>query len=118
MSELLGQTIGPYHIVERLGAGGMAEVYKAFHPRLERYVALKFMRSALAAEPDFLQRFEREAKTLARLDHPHIVQIYDFGEQQGRSYLVMQYFAGGTLKDWLAVRRAQGQSAELAQVVS
>ncbi|GIK43685.1 MAG: hypothetical protein BroJett011_75180 [Chloroflexota bacterium] len=106
---LSGQAIGPYRVVEKLGAGGMAEVYKAYQPRLDRYVALKFIRPDLSEAEDFRPRFEREAKLLAKLNHPNIVHIYDFGEQ-GRQpgagqtslcYLAMEYVAGGTLKEWL-----------------
>ncbi|MCL4299437.1 MAG: protein kinase [Anaerolineae bacterium] len=122
MSDLTGQTVGPYSLVEKLGEGGMANVYKAYQPRLERYVALKFIRPELAAAEGFRPRFEQEAKLLARLNHPNIVHIYDFGEQDyqpevGDSlwggqpslcYLVMEYVAGGTLKEWLrSLRRVE-----------
>ena len=98
MSDLLGKTIGAYRIVDKLGEGGMAEVYKAYQPRLERYVALKFIRPVLLAETNFQARFEQEAKLLARLSHPHIVHVYDFGEEGQQCYLAMQYVAGNTLR--------------------
>jgi serine/threonine-protein kinase len=113
----VGQTIGSYHLVEKLGAGGMAEVYKAYQPRLERYVALKFIRPELAEAAGFLPRFEQEAKLLARLNHPRIVHIYDFGEEAGRCYLVMEYVAGGILKEWLRSLRAAGQTLTSEQVL-
>jgi len=101
MSDLIGHTFGSYRIVEKLGTGGMAEVYKAFQPRLERYVALKFIRADLMAEPNFFTRFEREARVLAQLNHPNIVHVYDFGEDNGQPYLAMEYVAGKSLADWL-----------------
>ncbi len=102
MSDLIGKTIGAYQVVEKLGEGGMAEVYKAYQPSLERHVALKFIRPELAGKEGFRPRFEQEAKLLARLNHPHIIHIYDFGEAEGRLYLVMEYVPGGTLKDHAA----------------
>jgi eukaryotic-like serine/threonine-protein kinase len=117
MNDWVGQTIGSYHLVKKLGAGGMAEVYKAYQPRLERYVALKFIRPELAEAADFLPRFEQEAKLLARLNHPHIVHVYDFGEETGRCYLVMEYVAGGTLKEWLRSLRAAGQALKPEQTL-
>lgn len=101
MTERIGQTVGPYRLVEKLGAGGMAEVYKAYHPRLERYVAIKFIRPELATDEDFKARFEQEARAVAQLSHPNIVHIYDFGEEGARYYLVMEFVAGSTLKDRL-----------------
>ncbi len=98
MSELLGQYIGRYHIVERLGAGGMATVFKAFDSRLERDVAVKFIRPEIVKDDMFLKRFEREAKALARLSHPNIVKVLDYGEHEGSPYLVMEYIRGDTLK--------------------
>jgi serine/threonine protein kinase len=104
MSNLIGQSIGRYHILEQLGEGGMATVYKAFDTRLERDVAVKVIRVdqfAPAVLERILKRFEREAKVLARLTHPNIVHINDFGEHDGIPYLVMDYLPGGTLKQRL-----------------
>lgn len=98
MSELTGKSLGRYHIVAPLGEGGMAAVYKAYDTRLERYVAVKVIRSDFKRDPDFLKRFEREAKALAQLTHPNIVHINDFGEQEDIAYLVMDFIPGGTLK--------------------
>jgi len=101
MSSLIGQSIGRYHILEQLGEGGMAIVYKALDERLEREIAIKVIRtdklvpSALAKT---IKRFEREAKALAKLTHPNIVPITDYGERDGTPYLVMTYIPGGTLK--------------------
>jgi serine/threonine protein kinase len=101
MTNLLGQSIGRYHILDQLGEGGMAIVYKAYDTRLDRDVAVKFIRRG-AFPPDFLdhmlKRFEREAKSLAKLSHPHIVGVIDYGEHEGSPYLVMEYLPGGTLK--------------------
>jgi serine/threonine protein kinase/basic membrane lipoprotein Med (substrate-binding protein (PBP1-ABC) superfamily) len=102
MIDLIGKDIGRYHIVEQLGQGGMATVYKAFDTRLEREVAIKFIRREAISEEALslmLKRFEREAKALARLSHPNIVKVHDFGEYEGSPYLVMEFIKGGTLKE-------------------
>jgi serine/threonine protein kinase len=104
MSGLIGQNFGRYKILELLGEGGMATVYKAYDTRLEREVAIKVIRRD-AFPPDdmdmLLKRFEREAKSLGRLSHPNIVGVIDYGEFEGSPYLVMVYLSGGTLKDRL-----------------
>src|SRR3990172_9396181 len=97
-----GTTIGRYEILEPIGQGGMATVYKARQPALDRVVALKVIRPGFSDDPEFLERFRREARALARLDHPNIVQIYDFDEIDGRAILAMQFLDGGTLKDRVA----------------
>jgi basic membrane protein A len=104
MPSLIGQSIGRYHILEQLGEGGMATVYKAFDTRLERDVAIKVIRrNAFPVEQHelVLKRFEREAKALAKLNHPNIVGVIDYGEYEDSPYLVMPYFPGGTLKERL-----------------
>ncbi|HEY5728766.1 MAG TPA: serine/threonine-protein kinase [Anaerolineales bacterium] len=104
MPNLTGQSIGRYHILEQLGEGGMATVYKAYDTRLERNVAFKVLRIDLfgsAIIEQILKRFEREAKSLAKLSHPNIVKILDYGEHEGSPYLVMEYLPGGTLKQKL-----------------
>ncbi len=93
-----GAQVGPYQILEQLGQGGMATVYKAYHPALDRYVALKALHPAFMEDPNFLERFRREARVVARLDHPNIVPVYDFSEHEGRPYLVMKFVEGETLK--------------------
>ncbi|MBN2386372.1 MAG: SUMF1/EgtB/PvdO family nonheme iron enzyme [Anaerolineales bacterium] len=101
MSNLIGQSLGRYHILEPLGEGGMAVVYKAYDTRLEREVAVKVIRTerlTIETMARTLKRFEREAKALARLTHPNIVQVSDYGEHEGAPYLVMPYLPGGTLK--------------------
>jgi len=104
MADLSGQYLGRYYLSERLGEGGMAVVYKALDTRLERDVAIKIIRSGAFptdAIGEILIRFEREAKSLARLSHPNIVKVHDYGEHEGSPYLVMEYLPGGTLKKLL-----------------
>jgi serine/threonine protein kinase len=98
MPFVIGENVGPYRLVEKLGKGGMATVFKAYHPSLDRYVAIKALHPAFMEHPGFLERFEREAKVVAKLEHPNIVPIYDFSEHEGRPYLVLKYVRGETLK--------------------
>jgi serine/threonine-protein kinase len=107
MTSLIGQSLGRYHILEQLGEGGMATVYKAYDTRLETDVAVKFIRTEELSPKVLeraLKRFEREAKSLARLTHANIVKVTDYGEYEGSPYLVMEYLPGGTLKQKLAGR--------------
>ncbi len=92
-----GTALGPYQIVAPLGAGGMGEVYKARDTRLDRTVAIKVLPEHVAADPDLKQRFEREAKTISSLNHPHICTLHDIGNQDGIDFLVMEYLDGQTL---------------------
>jgi serine/threonine protein kinase len=101
MNSLVGKSLGQFRIVERIGAGGMATVFKAYQPVLDRYVAVKVLPDYHARDPVFKERFLREARSVAKLDHPNIVQIYLFGEEEYITYIVMQYVDGGTLKDKL-----------------
>ncbi len=101
MTNLIGQSLGRYHILEQLGEGGMAVVYKAHDTRLDTNVAVKFIRTENLTPgllEQALKRFEREAKALARLTHPNIVKVTDYGEYDGSPYLVMPHLPGGTLK--------------------
>jgi serine/threonine protein kinase len=98
MSFVNGENVGPYRIISQLGQGGMATVYKAYHPALDRYVAIKALHPAFMEDKGFLARFEREAKVVAKLEHPHIVPIFHAAEHGGRPYLVMKYIEGETLK--------------------
>lgn len=104
MGNLIGQFLGHYHILEQLGKGGMAIVYKAYDTRLDRDVAIKMIRlDAFPSEHQkrLLERFKREAKVSASLSHPNIVKVLDYGEEDGTPFLVMDYLSGGTLKDRL-----------------
>ncbi|GAB4513842.1 MAG: hypothetical protein OHK0046_15080 [Anaerolineae bacterium] len=98
----MNNRIGPYEVNEQVGAGGMATVYRGYQPRLDRSVAIKVMHQMLMQDPNYRARFEREARIIARLDHPSIVPIYDYDTQDGQPYLVMKFIQGKTLKDVLA----------------
>ena len=95
------EKIGRYEIKEELGRGGMATVYRAYDPLFERDVAVKVLPREMLHDPHFRVRFEREAKTIAMLEHPSIVPVYDFGEDDGQPYFVMRYMSGGSLSDRL-----------------
>ncbi len=97
-SDLTGRTFGKYKLYNRLGAGGMARVYKAYQENLDRYVALKVLHSNLAEEDEFIGRFEREAAAVARMRHPNIVQVFDYDTEGDSHYMVMEYIEGPTLK--------------------
>ena len=101
MTLAAGSRLGPYEVLSPLGAGGMGEVYKARDTRLERTVAIKVLPSHLSSSPEVRQRFEREAKTISQLSHPHICALYDVGNQDGVEYLVMEYLEGETLAERL-----------------
>jgi len=104
MTNLIGKSLGRYHILEQLGEGGMATVYKAYDTRLEADVAVKVIRTENLAPSVLeraLKRFEREAKSLARLTHANIVKVTDYGEYDGKPFLVMVYLPSGTLKEKL-----------------
>lgn len=101
--ELVGHQVGAYRILSLLGRGGTAEVYKAFHPALKREVAVKVILQEVSRDRDWVRRFRQEAELLGRLDHPHILPVYDAGEHEGRPYLVMKYMADGqTLRTQLS----------------
>src|SRR5438128_1849498 len=98
MSLQTGARFGPYEILAVLSAGGMGEVHKARDTRLDRVVAIKVRPESLAADRQFRERFDREARTISQLDHPHICTLYEVGEQDGTAFLVMQYLEGETLE--------------------
>src|ERR1700716_2112888 len=111
MSLSEGLALGPYRIVERIGRGGMATVYRAHHPALDRYVAIKILPEFFAEEAEYRERFQQEARAIARLKNPNILGVFDFGEERGLPYLVLELVDGGTLADKL------GEPMELEQVV-
>ena len=92
-----GTLLGPYEILSLVGSGGMGEVYRARDTRLSRTVAVKTLTAQVADRPDLKARFEREARTLATLSHPHICSVFDVGRQDGVDYLVMEFLEGQTL---------------------
>lgn len=98
---LIGKSLGRYHLLEKIGEGGMAVVYKAFDTTLERHVAIKVILPYREHSEKFLARFKREARALAKLSHPNILKIFDYGEFGTLPYLAMEYIPGGTLKDML-----------------
>mgnify|MGYP001569791874 CR=1 FL=1 len=106
-----GRTIGGYEVVEQIGAGGMGVVYKARQPHLDRFVALKVLPRHLAEQPDFEERFRREAKALASLSHANIVGVHDYGIADGISYLVMEYVDGVNLRSILREKRLMPEEA-------
>lgn len=93
-----GQTLGAYRIINQVGQGGMATVYKAYQPSMDRNVAIKVLPRQLAESPEFAARFQQEARIIARLEHPHILPVFDFGESGGVTFFVMRYLEAGTLK--------------------
>ena len=103
-SLLPGSTLGRYQVVEAIGRGGMASVFRAHDPELNRFVAIKVLPSFHADDPTFVQRFRQEAQAVARLSHPNVIQVHDFGEDKGFSYIVMELVTGGTLRDRMGRR--------------
>ena len=101
MSVNAGTRLGPYEILTAIGAGGMGEVYRARDTRLDRIVAIKVLPTHLADRSELRERFEREARTIASLNHPHICTLFDIGQQDGVEYLVMEYLEGETLSQRL-----------------
>jgi serine/threonine protein kinase len=123
MTRAPGARLGPYEIVGPIGAGGMGEVYKARDTKLDRDVALKVLPSHLAADPEALARFEREAKAVAALSHPNILAIHDFGSQGGTAYAVTELLEGETLRARLAggslpLKKTLQIATEIAQGVA
>jgi len=117
-STLEGTTVGKYRILEALGRGGMAQVYKAYHPQLDRNVAVKILRSDLVEQEEFLSRFRREAHAVSGLRHTNIVQVFDFDVQDDLYYMVMELLEGDTLRAHMNEYRVRGQRMPLVEVVS
>lgn len=119
---------GRYRIIKRLGQGGMAEVFQAYHEILDRYVAIKFIYPELATTADFKERFHQEARIVAALRHPHIVQVHDFAYSSGQAYMVMEYIDGPTLREkldelaraetWFSLEEAVMLGRDLAQALA
>jgi serine/threonine protein kinase len=114
---LEGQTLGKYRVLEALGRGGMAQVYRAYHPQLDRYVAVKVLRSDLVEQDEFLGRFRREAHAVSGLRHPAIVQVFDFDVQDEVYYMVMELLEGDTLRARLNQYRVKGERMPLPEIL-
>ncbi len=95
---MIGQKLGPYEITEEIGKGGMATVYRAYHRNMDRYVAVKVIRRSILNEKTVRERFQREARLIARLEHPHLLPVYDFDGEADPPYIVMRFLEGGTLR--------------------
>ena len=103
-----GQMLGPYQIISQVGQGGMATVYKAYHAAMDRYVAVKVLPHQFMHDSVFLGRFQQEVHLISKLEHAHILPVYDYGESEGLPYLVMRFLDAGTLKNRM---RASPQAA-------
>src|SRR5215510_4403719 len=113
-----GARLGPYEIVAPLGAGGMGDVYKARDTRLDRTVAIKILADALAGDPQFRERFEREARTISQLAHAHICTLYDVGQHESSAFLVLEYLEGETLAARLDALNAKGKRLSVDDVLA
>ncbi|MBN1661818.1 MAG: serine/threonine protein kinase [Anaerolineae bacterium] len=118
MPSLIGETLGQYRIVDEIGSGGMATVYKAHQPSLDRHVAIKILAAKLAKDDVVRQRFDREAKAVAAMSHPHILPVYDFGDQDGLLYIVSELVGGGTLKERLGQQLDPRVAARVAHDIA
>jgi streptogramin lyase/tRNA A-37 threonylcarbamoyl transferase component Bud32 len=115
---VIGQMLGSCRVVEQIGRGGMATVYRAHQPLLGRDVAVKVISRALTRDPSFLARFRQEAATVASLRHPHILTVYDFGEADGETYLVTELVDGGTLRDRLGPKLKVSQTCAFLRPIA
>ncbi|MBO9309432.1 MAG: serine/threonine protein kinase, partial [Chloroflexi bacterium] len=104
-SRFVGRTLGQYTLEAPLGKGSTASVYRAYQASMDRYVAIKVMTPEIADDPNFVERFQREARIIGKLEHPHILPVIDFGASDGIYYIVMRYMEGGSLDDRLRQRR-------------
>jgi serine/threonine-protein kinase len=118
---MIGKSVGRYHILEQIGQGGMATVYKAYDTRLDREVAIKFIRASTlteSLETEMLARFRREALSLSKVSHPNILPVYDYGEYEGELYLVTAFMPGGTLQKMLGRPMPWAEAARLLAPVA
>jgi serine/threonine protein kinase len=114
MADLIGRTLGQYQIIEKIGEGGMAAVYKAYQPGLDRYVAVKVLPPLHAKQPGFSQRFQREAKAIANLHQQNILPVYDSGQEEDYSFIVMRHIEGArTLREVMQTPLSLSQVADL-----
>ena len=97
--QLPGEALRGYRLLDKIGEGAFGSVYRAIQPQVEREVAIKAIHAELANQPDFVRRFEREAQLVARLEHPHIVPLYDYWREPDAAYLIMRFLRGGSLED-------------------
>ena len=119
LKDLSGQTLGQYTIIEQIGAGGMATVFRAHQPSLNRNVALKILPPQIAEKEGFTERFEREAQAIGNLHHPNILPVYDFGEDRGYGYIAMRYVPNAkTLGDWMKSPLAKEQILEFIRQIA
>src|SRR2546423_4736580 len=109
---------GRFRLEEQIGSGGMSTVYRAFDETLERWVAIKLMHGALSGDPLQHERFRREARSVARLSHPHVVTVIDAGEDEGHPYIVFEYVEGETLKQRIRELRDQGRAMPVVEAVA
>jgi len=119
--DLTGRTLGKYRLTEKLGQGGMAQVYRAYQADLDRYVAIKVLHPHLTGDEEFATRFRREARVVAALEHPNILRVYDVGTENGLAFLVMEYLQGTSLKaEWrdLDCRRERMELSRVGQIVA
>src|SRR3954453_7418668 len=122
---VIGTLIGErFRLDEKVGAGGMSSVYRAYDPTLERWVSTKLIHRDISTDPDQLERFRREARAVARMNHPHVVTVIDAGEDEGTPYIVFEYVEGETLKERirrfgrLPVPEALAYAIEIARALS
>jgi len=114
----LGSRLGRYEVLELVGRGGMASVYRGHHTDLDRPVAIKVLPEFLAEDEIARERFRQEARAIARLRHPNILSVFDYGEEQGITYIVSEFVEGGTLADRITAAMAPEEAARLLSPVS